>query len=48
LDNHLTRQIDFIREVDRLKTIFRQSYIMDKSRHENDEAHTQAPPLRVE
>ncbi|MGF7048667.1 putative hydrolase of HD superfamily [Paenibacillus sp. DS2015] len=40
MDLHLTKQIEFIREVDRLKTIFRQSYIMDKSRHENDAEHS--------
>jgi putative hydrolase of HD superfamily len=38
--DRLKKQINFILEVDKLKTIFRQSYITDKSRHENDAEHS--------
>ncbi|MCM2997305.1 HD domain-containing protein [Paenibacillus cellulositrophicus] len=40
MNERLNRQIEFIREIDKLKTIYRQSYLMDKSRHENDAEHT--------
>lgn len=40
MNERLNRQIDFIREIDKLKTIFRQSYLMDQTRHENDAEHT--------
>jgi putative hydrolases of HD superfamily len=36
----LLKQIQFIVEIDKLKTIFRQSYITDKSRNENDAEHS--------
>ena len=36
----LKKQIDFILEVDKIKSIFRQSYITDKSRYENDAEHS--------
>ncbi len=36
----LNRQFDFIREVDKIKQIFRQSYICDGSRKENDAEHS--------
>lgn len=36
----LKKQIDFIIEVDKLKTIFRQSFITDKSKYENDAEHS--------
>lgn len=36
----LKKQIDFIVEVDKLKTIYRQSIITDKTRHENDAEHS--------
>ena len=34
------RQLDFIREIDKVKSIFRQTPIMDKSRKENDAEHS--------
>lgn len=40
MNERLNRQIEFIREIDKLKTIYRQSYLMDQSRHENDAEHT--------
>ncbi|NLM10505.1 MAG: HD domain-containing protein [Clostridiaceae bacterium] len=36
----LKQQISFIVEIDKLKNIFRQSYLTDKSRHENDAEHS--------
>ena len=36
----LDKQFDFIREVDKIKQIFRQSYICDGSRKENDAEHS--------
>ena len=36
----LTKQIDFIREIDKLKQVLRKSYITDGSRHENDTEHS--------
>lgn len=36
----LKKQIDFIVEIDKLKGIFRQSYIVDGSRKENDAEHS--------
>lgn len=36
----LERQIEFIIEVDKLKNIYRQNYIADKSRKENDAEHS--------
>ena len=35
----LTRQMDFCREVDKEKEVFRQSYLCDSSRRENDAEH---------
>lgn len=35
----LTRQMDFCREVDKEKEVFRQSYLCDGSRRENDAEH---------
>jgi putative hydrolases of HD superfamily len=41
MDNQrLLEQIQFLVEIDKLKTIFRQSYITDKSRNENDAEHS--------
>ena len=40
MNERLSCQIEFIREMDRLKTIFRQTYLMDASRHENDAEHS--------
>lgn len=36
----LKRQMEFIIEVDRLKSVFRQSYLVDGSRRENDTEHS--------
>lgn len=36
----LAAQIRFIREIDRLKTIIRQTPLIDRSRHENDAEHS--------
>ncbi|MCK5022871.1 MAG: HD domain-containing protein [Candidatus Aenigmarchaeota archaeon] len=40
INEKLLKQIDFIREVDKLKTIFRQSYIINDDRKENDAEHS--------
>ncbi|MCF8068467.1 MAG: HD domain-containing protein [Desulfobacterales bacterium] len=39
-NRHFEQQIKFILEIEKLKTIFRQSYIMDTDRHENDAEHS--------
>ena len=36
----LTQQIQFIAEVDKLKSIIRQTYLVDRSRQENDAEHS--------
>ncbi len=38
--DRLKRQIDFILEVDKIKSVFRQSFIADGSRRENDSEHS--------
>jgi putative hydrolases of HD superfamily len=38
--DRLTKQIDFIREIDKLKQVFRRSLITDGSRYENDVEHS--------
>lgn len=40
MNERFLRQLDFIREVDKLKHIVRRSYITDGSRRENDAEHT--------
>ncbi|MDR9854480.1 HD domain-containing protein [Paenibacillus sp. VCA1] len=40
MNERLSRQLAFIREVDKLKTIFRQTYLLDASRRENDAEHS--------
>ncbi|WP_237391676.1 HD domain-containing protein [Paenibacillus dendrobii] len=40
MNERLSCQIEFIREVDKLKTIFRQTYLMDSTRNENDAEHS--------
>lgn len=40
MNKKLMKQLDFIIEVDKLKNIFRQSYIADTSRRENDAEHS--------
>lgn len=39
-NQRLLEQIRFIVEIDKLKNIFRQSFLLDKSRNENDAEHT--------
>lgn len=38
--DRLTKQINFIVEIDKLKEIYRRSFIMDATRNENDAEHT--------
>lgn len=38
--DRLRRQIEFIVEIDKMKSIYRQSYIADRSRNENDAEHS--------
>jgi putative hydrolase of HD superfamily len=38
--HRLQRQIDFILEIDKAKQIFRQNFLLDSSRHENDAEHS--------
>ena len=40
MDDRLERQIRFIRELDRLKTVQRQTWLMDTSRKENSAEHS--------
>ena len=40
MNERFLRQLDFIREVDKLKNIVRRSYITDGTRRENDAEHT--------
>jgi putative hydrolase of HD superfamily len=39
-DNRLPQQIEFLLEIDKLKQIFRQTYLTDESRKENDAEHS--------
>ena len=39
-DDRLARQIRFLAEIDRLKQVFRQTYLTDGSRKENDAEHS--------
>ena len=38
--DRLTTQIEFLKEIDRLKTVFRRAYIADASRRENSAEHS--------
>ncbi len=38
--DRLARQIQFILEIDKLKEVFRRSYLLDESRHENSAEHS--------
>ncbi len=38
--SRLSRQIDFLREIDRLKQVLRRTWLMDQSRRENDAEHS--------
>lgn len=40
MNARLQQQIDFIIEIDKLKQVFRRSYLIDQSRHENDAEHS--------
>jgi putative hydrolases of HD superfamily len=40
VDENFKKRMDFIVEVDKLKNIFRQSMVLDKSRNENDAEHS--------
>ncbi len=40
MDDRLERQIDFIREIDRLKSVQRQTWLLDTSRKENSAEHS--------
>lgn len=40
IDERLKKQMDFLLEIDKVKNIFRMTYIGDKSRHENDAEHS--------
>lgn len=40
MNQRLLQQLDFLVEVDKLKSVYRRSYITDRSRHENDAEHT--------
>jgi len=39
-DDRLSRQIGFVREIDKLKAVFRQTWLLDGSRKENDAEHS--------
>ena len=40
ITERLIRQMEFILELDKLKSVYRQSYITDGSRRENDAEHS--------
>ena len=40
MNNELVRTLDFITYIDKLKSVFRQNYIADASRRENDAEHS--------
>lgn len=40
MEHRLEQQIRFIVEIDRLKTVLRQSYLIDSSRRENSAEHS--------
>jgi putative hydrolase of HD superfamily len=39
-DDRLERQLRFLREIDQLKGVFRQTWLLDRSRKENDAEHS--------
>lgn len=47
LDTRLKRQIQFIVEVDKVKNIFRQTYLADANRKENDAECTSKDTARI-
>ena len=40
INERIHRQLSFIKEIDKLKKIFRQTYLLDESRKENDAEHS--------
>ncbi|PKL92120.1 MAG: phosphohydrolase [Candidatus Goldiibacteriota bacterium HGW-Goldbacteria-1] len=40
INSGLYKQLEFIKEIDKLKSIFRKTRILDNSRHENDAEHS--------
>ncbi len=40
IDERFRKQIEFILELDKLKNIYRQSYVLHEDRHENDAEHS--------
>ena len=38
--SRLLKQVEFIAEIDKLKNVYRQSFLMDASRHEDDAEHS--------
>ena len=40
IPEQLRRQLEFILEIDRLKSVLRQSYLIDSDRHENSAEHS--------
>lgn len=40
MTDKLLKQLEFLTEVDKMKTVFRQTLLMDKSRRENDAEHS--------
>ena len=40
MTERLKKQIDFIVEIDKMKSVFRQNIIIDKTRNENDAEHS--------
>ena len=40
MDERLKKQLEFVYELDKLKSINRQTYIADGSKHENDAEHS--------
>lgn len=39
-ENRLTQQIQFLTEIDKLKSVYRQSFLLNQSRNENDAEHS--------
>ena len=39
-DGRLAKQLEFIREIDKLKSVYRRTLLMDGTRHENDAEHS--------
>ncbi|MFP4105302.1 MAG: HD domain-containing protein [Phycisphaerae bacterium] len=40
MNDRFEKQIAFVREIDKVKEVFRQTYLLDKSRKENDAEHS--------